>query len=97
MAVNGQVRAPQSHRRIRLKEVLDLVPLSASTIYKRMNEGAFPRSQNLGGGVVCWREAEILAWLDALPETGTPETKSNYSSVLEMGSENNSGVTEGVS
>ena len=79
----------KSHRRIRLKEVMELVPLSASTIYKRMGEGTFPRSQNLGGGVVCWRESDILEWLDALPE-------SNPSSIPENSAENNLGVAAGV-
>ncbi len=80
----------KSPRRIRLKQVLDLVPLSASTIYKRMGEGTFPRSQDLGGGVVCWRESDILEWLDALPE-------SNPGSNPGTGTENNLGVGEGVS
>jgi prophage regulatory protein len=79
----------KSQRRIRLKEVLDLVPLSASTIYKRMGEGTFPRSKDLGGGVVCWRESDILDWLDALPDTdGGPAGPD---------AENNLGVGEGVS
>ena len=71
-----------SQRRIRLKEVLDLVPLSSSTIYARMKAGTFPLSTNMGGGVVCWRESEVLAWLDALP-------KSNPSSNPETGPHNN--------
>ena len=79
----------KSQRRIRLKEVLDLVPLSSSTIYARMKAGTFPKSQNLGGGVVCWREPEILDWLDALPE-------SNCGSNPEKGQQNNLGVLEGV-
>jgi len=79
----------KSQRRIRLKEVMELVPLSASTIYKRMGEGTFPRSQNLGGGVVCWRESDILDWLDALPE-------SNPGSIPGNGAENNLGVAAGV-
>ena len=58
-----------SLRRIRLKEVMELVPLSSSTIYARMKAGTFPRSQDLGGGVVCWREQEILDWLNSLPES----------------------------
>lgn len=66
-----------SQRRIRLKEVLALVPLSASTIYARMKAGTFPKSQDLGGGVVCWREQEILDYLNSLPE-------SNHSSIPEM-------------
>jgi len=64
----GTPVAPRSQRRIRLKEVLKLVPLGCSTIYDRMDAGTFPRSYDLGGGVVCWREADILDWLDALPE-----------------------------
>lgn len=79
-----------SQRRIRLKEVLDLVPLSRSTIYSRMEAGTFPKSSDLGGGVVCWRESEILAWLDALPE-------SNRSSVPETATKNKLGVGAGVS
>lgn len=58
-----------SQRRIRLKEVMELVPLSSSTIYARMKAGTFPKSQNLGGHVVCWREQEILDWLNSLPES----------------------------
>lgn len=60
----------KSQRRIRLKEVLQLVPLGRSTIYERMEAGTFPKSYDLGGGVVCWRESDILDWLDALPEKG---------------------------
>lgn len=80
----------KSHRRIRLKEVLELVPLSSSTIYDRMAKGTFPKSRDMGGGVVCWRESDILDWLDALPE-------SNPSSIPDMGAENNLGVASGVS
>lgn len=54
-------------RLIRLKEVLTLVPLSRSTIYERMSAGTFPRSRDLGGGVVAWHEAEVLAWIEGRP------------------------------
>jgi prophage regulatory protein len=57
-------------RLIRMREVLSLVPLSKSTIYERMAAGTFPRSRNLGGGVVAWREEDIRGWIDACPETG---------------------------
>jgi len=80
----------KSNRRIRLKEVMELVPLSASTIYKRKSEGTFPPSQDLGGGVVCWREQDILDWLDALPE-------SEIGSIPGRRAENNLGVSAGVS
>ncbi len=58
----------RSGRRIRLREVMRLVPLGRSTIYDRMKAGTFPKSYDLGGGVVCWRKSDILDWLDALPE-----------------------------
>jgi prophage regulatory protein len=71
----------KSHRLIRLKEVLQLVPLSRSTIYARMHAGTFPQSRDLGGGVVAWYESQVLEWIEALPGAG---------------SENNLGVGEGV-
>lgn len=60
--------AGRSRRLIRLKEVLQLVPLSRSTIYARMAAGTFPKAHDLGGGVVAWYEADILDWIDARPE-----------------------------
>ena len=65
-----QAAPRKSQRRIRLKEVLKLVPLGRSTIYDRMEAGTFPRSYDLGGGVVCWRESDILDWLETLPQRG---------------------------
>ena len=57
-------------RLIRLKELMTIVPLSRSTIYDRMNAGTFPRSRDLGGGVVAWIEADVAAWIEGCPETG---------------------------
>ncbi len=57
-------------RLIRLKELLELVPLSRSTVYDRMAAGTFPRSLNLGGGVVAWRLSDIEEWVASRPEAG---------------------------
>jgi len=73
---------PQSLRLLRLREVMNLVPLGRSTIYDRMAAGTFPKSLDMGGGVVCWREFEIVEWIRNLPQKGT---------------ENILGVGEGVS
>jgi len=63
-------------RLIRLKQVLSVVPLSRSTIYERMDAGTFPRSKDLGGGVVAWLESDIQRWIDSCPDTGaTPQAK----------------------
>jgi prophage regulatory protein len=62
--------APRSRRLMRLKELLQLVPLSRSTIYARMKAGTFPRSHDLGGGVVAWYEADVIEWIDSCPAIG---------------------------
>lgn len=57
-----------SRRMIRLKQVMEVVPLSRSTIYERMADGTFPASFSLGGGVSAWYERDIIAWLESCPE-----------------------------
>lgn len=51
-------------RLIRLRELLDLVPLSASRIRQLEAEGRFPKRIALGDSAVAWRESEVRAWLD---------------------------------
>lgn len=65
------IPAPRSARLIRLKEVLQLVPLGRSTIYDRMAAGTFPLSKDLGGGVVAWYEQDVLDWIEAQPIRGS--------------------------
>lgn len=61
---NGSV---QPARLLRLKQVMDLVPLSKSTIYALIAKGEFPQQVSLGGGIVAWREWEILRWIAERP------------------------------
>ncbi|MGB3723197.1 MAG: AlpA family transcriptional regulator [Pacificimonas sp.] len=56
-----------STRLIRLPEVRRRVGLGRSTIYRRMEDGTFPRPRQLGGNVVAWTEQEIDNWIDACP------------------------------
>lgn len=53
---------------IRIKDVMAIVPLGRSTIYRRMDDGTFPKARDLGGGVVAWLEDDIRAWIEARPE-----------------------------
>ena len=69
----ARTASARSRRMIRLKEVLTLVPLSRSTIYARMESGTFPRSHDLGGGVVAWYEADVFDRIDACPAVGASE------------------------
>ena len=47
-------------------EVLDRVGVTFPTLWKWMREGKFPRSRELGGKAA-WIEAEVEAWIAALP------------------------------
>ena len=60
-------------RLIRLKAVLDRVPVSKSTIYDWMERGKFPGAVRLGGGVVAWRESEVDSWIAERPLNLTTE------------------------
>ena len=48
---------------LRRKQVEKRTGLSRSTIYLRIQEGAFPKPVNLGARAVGWLENEIEAWL----------------------------------
>lgn len=48
---------------IKLSEVIARTGLSRSSIYRRINEGSFPRPISLGGKAVGWIEAEVQQWI----------------------------------
>jgi prophage regulatory protein len=53
-------------RLLRLREVLQLVPLGRATIYRAIKLGDFPRPcKLLGGRAAAWSQDEINAWIDA--------------------------------
>ncbi|QEQ97323.1 helix-turn-helix transcriptional regulator [Neptunomonas concharum] len=50
-------------RLLRRPEVEQLVGLSRSTIYNRLEKGTFPKPVPLGGRLVAWVESDIQAWI----------------------------------
>ena len=52
-----------SCRFIRKKEVIRLTGLSASSIYARAAEGAFPPPIKIGGRASAWLEGEVREWM----------------------------------
>lgn len=48
-----------------LQEVRTLTGLSATTIYKHMEQGAFPKPKKCGARAVRWRIADIQAYINA--------------------------------
>ena len=54
---------------LRMRQVLEQVPFSRTTLWRRVRAGDFPRPVRLGGPqsrVIAWRSCDIEAWLDAL-------------------------------
>ncbi|WP_255263519.1 helix-turn-helix transcriptional regulator [Pseudomonas aegrilactucae] len=47
---------------IRLPEVRQITGMGTTTIYKMVNEGAFPRQVALGGRSVAWVRSEVQEW-----------------------------------
>lgn len=54
-------------RLIRLSEVLEIIPVSASTWWEGVRTGRYPPAIKIGPRLTCWRLREVLQ----LAETGT--------------------------
>jgi prophage regulatory protein len=50
-------------RILRLNTVLDRTGLSRATLYRKINDGTFPRQIKLSTRCAGWRESAINAWL----------------------------------
>lgn len=50
---------------LRLKDVIKCTGLARSTIYKFMDQGAFPKPVLLGARAVAWVEDDVQEWVFA--------------------------------
>lgn len=55
---------PEPDRIIRIRTVLARTGLSRSTLYRKMNDGSFPRQVKIGEHSSGWRESSINRWVD---------------------------------
>ena len=54
-------------RLLKIGEVVAMVALSESSIYRKMRRGQFPQPIKVGARAVRWWLSEILAWLAQCP------------------------------
>jgi len=54
---------PNADRIIRLKTVLDQTGLTRSTLYRKIDEGTFPRQIRISTRGTGWRESEVKRWI----------------------------------
>ncbi|WP_425512818.1 helix-turn-helix transcriptional regulator [Xanthomonas arboricola] len=57
------MRALPANVFLRLPQVLARVPISRSTLWRRVNDGTFPRPLKLSARVTVWRSEEIDGWM----------------------------------
>jgi prophage regulatory protein len=55
-------------RILRLRMVIDRTGLSASTIYRKIEAGTFPRQVRISSRCSGWRESAVENWLAQLEE-----------------------------
>jgi prophage regulatory protein len=60
---DGQLRMGNEQRLLPWPHVKQLIPLSRTTIWRRIRDGRFPRPLQISPGRVAWVEAEILTWI----------------------------------
>lgn len=58
------------YRIVRMKQLAStpekegLIPVSASTIWRWISEGTFPKGHRFGPKTTAWYEAEVISWLE---------------------------------
>lgn len=50
---------------LRKDQLLQNIPLGASTLYEEIAQGRFPKPLKIGRRASAWRKCEVEAWLDA--------------------------------
>jgi prophage regulatory protein len=61
------ISAAAPRRMLSIDEVLAIVPVSRSTLYRMEQEKKFPPSTYISANRRVWYEDEIVAWQEALP------------------------------
>ena len=50
---------------VRQAALLDLVPFSAATLWRRVGAGEFPRPVKLGPRITAWRVEDVREWIQS--------------------------------
>ena len=56
-----------AERLLKMKQLLERVPVSKAQVYRWIRAGTFPQSVSLGPQSIAFREAEVDAWIKARP------------------------------
>lgn len=68
MTITEMEKSAQSlPRLLNLKEVIQATGIGRSTIYKKIEEGTFPKGRKISDACVRWVDTDIRKWIDDLP------------------------------
>jgi predicted DNA-binding transcriptional regulator AlpA len=56
-----------ARRMLTIDQVLDIIPVGRTTIFRMERDGRFPSSHWPSPGRRCWFEDEVVAWQETLP------------------------------
>ena len=56
----------ETEKLLRIKQILEIVPLGKSTVWKMVAEGNFPQPIKLTERCTAWRESEVQQWMEEL-------------------------------
>ena len=59
---------PAARRMLNEKQVLEIIPVSRTTLYRMEKAGRFPRCTYISPNRRVWYEDEIVAWQNAVDE-----------------------------
>jgi prophage regulatory protein len=57
------VMTDSNDRILRIKTVMDRTGLSRSTLYRKIQDGTFPRQVHISTRCAGWRESAVNAWM----------------------------------
>lgn len=65
--VNKTQKGPMGEY-LRMPQVIELVPFSGATVWRKCKEGTFPQPVKLSANVTAWRKADVLKWFETIEE-----------------------------
>jgi prophage regulatory protein len=61
-----QMEAPTPDRLLKIDEVLELVAVGKTKLYRMLKDGEFPPAVRLGSRSVAWRRSDVERWISEL-------------------------------
>ncbi len=58
--MQSHTNVTQRPRLLRIRQVLEIIPVSKSTWWQGVKDGKFPAPIKLGPRTTCWHEADVL-------------------------------------